>query len=583
MLVLFGAPVAHEDDPERAVRAGLRMQQTMARFAQQSSLERAAADAHRHQHRRGAGRHAGRHRLHGDGRRREHRVAPAVGSASRRRAGGRGHVRAHVAHIHYEPAGELQPRGREQSISTWLAVDTLAPPGVTPAAQRPAPRGSRSRAGHRPRGIELALGSDRSLVLHVRGESGVGKSRLIDELLATLDDLRQARCTVLEGACVPYGESERVVARSPRRSPPTSTSTPTLSADQIRERASPRPRGCWRAMFTATDGLHPEVERSADVFLHLLGYPSRIDGSTPAQRDVVTSRAHCRGCSRLRSDVRPMVLSIDDLHWADQVLLELLEHLVASVTRVPFVLVTSMRPGSEVEWPPHQRPHHHRVAERAAARPCRHRRARSELLGECDEAATDQRCSPRCSTAAAATRCSCIELARVVADRRPVERAARLAAHAHRRAARSADAASSDRCSRTPPCSARRARSVARAVRRGDAPAVRPRRAQRARRDGLARGARPEVASSAATRCATPPTRRSPRPRVRSATPASQGLDRRALTHGARRPRPPHGHRRRAGARARSASTACRRASAPMPSATSPLRPSAPSTRAASA
>ena len=48
-----------------------------------------------------------------------------------------------------------------------------------------------------------------------------------------------------------------------------------------------------------------------------------------------------------------MVLSINDLHWADAALIGLLEHLVTSLSRSPFALITAMRPRSEVAWPPH--------------------------------------------------------------------------------------------------------------------------------------------------------------------------------------------------------------------------------------
>ena len=66
IVALFGAPVAHEDDAERAVRAALRMQELLSDTA--SDLGEALAAAGRGQHRRGAGRGAaGRWRLHGDG------------------------------------------------------------------------------------------------------------------------------------------------------------------------------------------------------------------------------------------------------------------------------------------------------------------------------------------------------------------------------------------------------------------------------------------------------------------------------------------------------------------------------------
>ena len=66
IVALFGAPVAHEDDADRAVRAGLAMQATLREFRDEHPDD-ACADPDRGQHRRGAGGHGGRHRLHRDG------------------------------------------------------------------------------------------------------------------------------------------------------------------------------------------------------------------------------------------------------------------------------------------------------------------------------------------------------------------------------------------------------------------------------------------------------------------------------------------------------------------------------------
>ena len=75
---VFGAPVAHEDDPERAVRAGLAMQEAMEETNRESQEQYGVEllAARRHQLRRGDG---GRRRrpLHGDGRRRQRRRAAA--------------------------------------------------------------------------------------------------------------------------------------------------------------------------------------------------------------------------------------------------------------------------------------------------------------------------------------------------------------------------------------------------------------------------------------------------------------------------------------------------------------------------
>ena len=51
IVALFGAPVAHEDDADRAVRAGLRMQETLGRFVEDAGDPAPDPDARRHQHR----------------------------------------------------------------------------------------------------------------------------------------------------------------------------------------------------------------------------------------------------------------------------------------------------------------------------------------------------------------------------------------------------------------------------------------------------------------------------------------------------------------------------------------------------
>ena len=56
VMAIFGAPVAHEDDEERAVRAGLGMQARDGRRERGPARRRALRPARGRQHRRGAGR-----------------------------------------------------------------------------------------------------------------------------------------------------------------------------------------------------------------------------------------------------------------------------------------------------------------------------------------------------------------------------------------------------------------------------------------------------------------------------------------------------------------------------------------------
>ncbi len=345
ILALFGAPVAHEDDAERAVRAAMRMQTTLAHFVGTSGLSGSAGIRMR------VGINTGEVLVGTLAGTEYTAMGDVVNTASRLQSAAPpgGILVGHTTYaltsqtIRFEPAGELDARGRDQSVKTWLAVEATAPPG------------SRSRRGrHGPlvgRQPELAMGraaldlvtiANRSVLLAISGENGVGKSRLADELIDYLHNSVDA--AVLEGACVPYGEANVwfPIANALCR---YLDLDPTQPVEQIREVARQR---ATVLLSTADDA---EVERMVDVFAHLLGHPSSIDKlEAPAARASI-HRAVTR-VIELRSLERPVVLSINDLHWADSALIDLLEHLVTSLSRNQFALITAMRPGSEVEWPP---------------------------------------------------------------------------------------------------------------------------------------------------------------------------------------------------------------------------------------
>ena len=118
ILALFGAPIAHEDDAERAVRAALRMQQSIAQHV--SGIANGIEMRSRGQHGRGARRSAAcRGRLHRDGRRREHGEPAADGGPAGAGAGRSRHPRRHSSGRAVRPprsrAGE-GPRGAGRGL-----------------------------------------------------------------------------------------------------------------------------------------------------------------------------------------------------------------------------------------------------------------------------------------------------------------------------------------------------------------------------------------------------------------------------------------------------------------------------------
>jgi len=345
ILSLFGAPVAHEDDPERAVRAALRMQQTLARHVETSEMVGSADIRMRVGVNTGevlVGTLAGTdYTAMGD----------VVNIASRlQEAAAPGTVLvgettyALTSHtFHYESVGELAAKGREQGVRGWMAVEAIAPPGAS--------RRRRSDVSMVGRDLELALGRaalelattrGTSVLLAVSGENGVGKSRLIDELVEHLRTTVDA--FVLEGACAPYGEANVwwPIASALSNFIDIEPGTP---AETVREIA--RTRGAELHLNI----VHDDAERLLDIFMHLLGYPSPVDRLDPASALSAIHRFVTK-ILELRTEDRPVVLSIDDLHWADPMLVDLLAHLVQSLSRRPFALITAMRPGSEISWPP---------------------------------------------------------------------------------------------------------------------------------------------------------------------------------------------------------------------------------------
>ncbi len=142
VMAVFGAPVSHEDDPERAVRAGLAMQAAMEEinrtWRRPGGGRRQLLAAGRDQLRRGAGRSGGR-RLHGDGRRGQRRRPASGGGEAGKRHRRRDHpapdpgrdrvLRARAA----DPEGQVRAR---RGVGGRPRPGSSARPPEAPAARR---------------------------------------------------------------------------------------------------------------------------------------------------------------------------------------------------------------------------------------------------------------------------------------------------------------------------------------------------------------------------------------------------------------------------------------------------------------
>jgi class 3 adenylate cyclase/tetratricopeptide (TPR) repeat protein len=343
ILALFGAPVAHEDDAERAVRAALKMHESLLVDFDDQSGE------HQVQLRIGintgevlVGTLAGTdYTAMGDvvnTAARLQTLAPPggvlVGEDTRELCSDA---------IRFDELAPTQLRGRERVERVFLAT------GLEPGVGR---RRWLSAAPFVGRSIEVGMldsvgrlvAGGRSAVVTVSGEAGIGKSRLVDEVLAGFRS-GHPTAAVLQGACSPYGESDVWS--------PISAAIATQygiergrTADEIRRLAARR-----AAELLGVDADSPPVRQEVEVLLHLLGHASELDRLDPAGARDALFGAVIAGLRR-RAQKGPVVLWIDDLQWAHSLLVELLEVVVRSLADLPLLLVVALRTSDEVEWPP---------------------------------------------------------------------------------------------------------------------------------------------------------------------------------------------------------------------------------------
>lgn len=348
IVALFGAPVAHEDDAERAVRTGLQMHDTLRRFIAQGASGRDV--------RLRVGINTGEvlvGKLAGTD---YTAMGDVVNTAARLQAlappggvlVGRATRELCSDAVTFEALEPTQLRGRDQIEEVWLATGAEESAGRRRTAASARFVGRSIERGVLQSALDLVLGG-RSGLVSVSGEAGIGKSRLVDEALQCFRAANPA-AIVVEGSCSPYGEAN-VWA-------PISTGIATYygiergsTAEEIRALAR------WRPAETfGVDAAAPGAGEELEAFLHLLGHPSELDRLDPAgARDVLFGTVI--GAVRRRAEIGPVVFWIDDLQWAHALLIDLLEVMARSTVGLPVLIVTASRPDDEAApaaggWPP---------------------------------------------------------------------------------------------------------------------------------------------------------------------------------------------------------------------------------------
>jgi class 3 adenylate cyclase len=326
VMAVFGVPEAHEDDPLRACRAAAEMQQRLAALNDDLVRRYGSRLAMR------IGVNTGEV-VAGDPAARETFVSgDAVNVAARlEQAAAPGEVllgeqtfRLVRDVLEAEPVAPLRLKGKSAPLAAHRLLSVAVGP-ARPLAAKSRFVGRDGELDELQRLFEQALRDRRLQLATVVGEPGVGKSRLVSELVAAA----ASRARVLTGRCLSYGEGI----------------TYWPLAEIVR----------------AAAGIHDEHDaRQARARVDRLGLEPRASGAlaTLVGLDALPLAAELipRAVSELVAALaaeRPLLLVIEDVHWGEPALLDLLLHLRNRV-EAPVLLISTARPellDSRPDWP----------------------------------------------------------------------------------------------------------------------------------------------------------------------------------------------------------------------------------------
>jgi class 3 adenylate cyclase/tetratricopeptide (TPR) repeat protein len=334
VMAVFGAPTAHEDDPERAVRAALAVRDAIRELNE--------ADPARDLHVRiavntgGAVVALGARPAEGEG-----MVAgDVVNTAARLQTAapvdgilvGETTYRATERAIEYRESGPVQAKGKSDAIPVWEAIAARARYGVDVRQEGGAPLvGRRAELDLLSEALARVERERTPQLLTLVGVPGIGKSRLVWELAQAIDADPHKFVFWRQGRSLPYGEgvafwavAEMVKAQA--------AILETDSADVAEQK-----------LAEAVADLISDATAVQWVESHLRPLVGLIaEGDGGGERDERFSA--WRRFFEAMADRRPLVLVFEDLQWADDNLLDFVDYLVDWATHSPLLALATARP-----------------------------------------------------------------------------------------------------------------------------------------------------------------------------------------------------------------------------------------------
>ncbi|MFL5941027.1 MAG: AAA family ATPase [Gaiellaceae bacterium] len=307
VMAAFGIPQSHEDDAERAVRAALSIMDSVRELGLEARIGIESGEV-----------------VHDDAES-TFATGEAVNIAARLQQAaepnqiliGPAAHRLTLGCFQVEDEGPLEVRGRTDPVWAWRVIcvtrtEASAHKVAAPLVGRDAELELLENTYAR------AVRDGRAHLFTIYGDPGVGKSRLAREFIAGLEN-----ATVLIGRALPYGEGVTYSALS----------------DMVKVAAG----------IADDDPLEDAVEKLRDccpdeAVADLLGLASGVLVAVQAEHNQQEISGAARAWAEKLAEPQPLVLVFEDIHWAEEPLLELLEHLVTWVREAPLLVIALARP-----------------------------------------------------------------------------------------------------------------------------------------------------------------------------------------------------------------------------------------------
>jgi class 3 adenylate cyclase/tetratricopeptide (TPR) repeat protein len=215
-----------------------------------------------------------------------------------------------------EDAGFVQVKGKAEPVRTWRLVRM-------DEARAGLPRTGTPLVGRRPQLAELEASFERAkegchcLLVTVVGPAGIGKSRLVEELLERVSD----RARVARGRCLSYG-----------------TLTYWPIAEVVRELAGIDEGATPQEAADAIAALMPEGDASSARSVAAAIGVGEAHPSVPEEIFVAVRKLFERA-----AETQPLVVLFDDVHWGERTFLDLVEFLPRLPSAAPILIVCTAR------------------------------------------------------------------------------------------------------------------------------------------------------------------------------------------------------------------------------------------------